>query len=96
MNKKCRTIYKKLSLKFHPDKFKTNDNLFTYINASYENNNYDEVFSEPNDTNPLGNVLMTEIHDESKKPAPPAYNQNVQSKIIDSAKQMVQKTGRGN
>ena len=63
-----------------------------YLDDSYENNNYDEVFSEPNDTNPFGNVLMTEIHDESKKPAPPAYNQNVQSKIIDSAKQMVQKT----
>lgn len=45
----CRTIYKKLSLKFHPDKFKTNDNLFTYINASYENNNYDvltKIFSD--------------------------------------------------
>jgi len=40
-SEECRTLYKKLSLMFHPDKFKTNDNLFKYIKTSYENNDID-------------------------------------------------------
>ena len=41
VSEECRTLYKKLSLMFHPDKFKTNDNLFKYIKTSYENNDID-------------------------------------------------------
>jgi hypothetical protein len=48
-SEECRTLYKKLSLMFHPDKFKTNDNLFKYIKTSYENNDFDvlaQIFSD--------------------------------------------------
>ncbi len=48
-SEECRTLYKKLSLMFHPDKFKTNDNLFKYIKTSYENNDIDvltQIFSD--------------------------------------------------
>lgn len=61
-----------------------------YLDGEYTDNKYDEVFSEPTESNPFGNVLVTEIHDDAKKAAPPAYNKNVQEKIVASAKTMVQ------
>jgi hypothetical protein len=50
------------------------------------------VFSEPTTTNPLSNVLVTDyIYNPQRKPAPPAYNENVSRSIVEQAKEMVQK-----
>ena len=50
----------------------------------------DNVFLEPDSHNPFGNVLMTDYdYNPDKKPAPPAFNQNVNAKILDQAKQLV-------
>lgn len=50
------------------------------------------VFREPDSSNPLGNVLVTDyIYDPNRKPAPPAYNERVNATIIEKAKEMVRK-----
>ena len=49
------------------------------------------VFEEPSVTNPFGNVLISDYHyNTDKKPAPPSYNENVQQKIFEKAKNAVQ------
>jgi hypothetical protein len=50
------------------------------------------VFREPDSSNPLGNVLVTDyIYNPNRKPAPPAYNERVNATIIEKAKEMVRK-----
>ncbi len=51
------------------------------------------VFREPDSSNPFGNVLITDyIYDPKRKPAPPSFNQNINDKIVESAKEMVRKS----
>lgn len=48
------------------------------------------VFEAPTAENPFSNVLLTDINGHpDKKPAGPAYNTNVNQRILDSAKQAV-------
>ena len=49
------------------------------------------VFDSPSSNNPLSNVLVTDYETTAnKKPAPPAYNSNVNDNILKQAKQLVQ------
>lgn len=59
-----------------------------------ENANMDEnVFDEPTPENPFSNVMMTDYdYNPNKKPAPPAFNKNVNEKILEDAKQLVVKS----
>lgn len=51
----------------------------------------DDVFDEPTSSNPFGNVLVTDIeYNPDKKPAPPAFNSDINDKIMNETKQMVQ------
>jgi len=53
----------------------------------------DEVFDEPTPENPFSNVMMTDYdYNPDKKPAPPAFNKNVNEKILEDAKQLVVKS----
>lgn len=53
----------------------------------------DEVFDEPTPENPFSNVMMTDYdYNPNKKPAPPAFNKNVNEKILEEAKQLVVKS----
>ena len=50
----------------------------------------EDVFDEPTTENPFSNVLMTDYdYNPNKKPAPPAFNKNVNEKILEDAKQLV-------
>lgn len=47
-------------------------------------------FQQPSSDNPLGNVLNTDIEFHPlRKPAPPAFNENINKQILDQAKQFV-------
>jgi len=49
------------------------------------------VFDDPTSQNPFSNVLVTDYtNNPDKKPAPPAFNQNVNNTILGQAKQLVQ------
>lgn len=49
-----------------------------------------KVFDAPTPLNPMSNVLMTDYdYNPHKKPAPPAFNENVSANILSQAKQMV-------
>lgn len=49
------------------------------------------VFDDPTSQNPFSNVLVTDYAENpEKKPAPPAFNQNVNTSILTQAKQLVQ------
>ena len=49
-----------------------------------------DVFVAPTQSNPFGNVLMSDYdYNPDKKPAPPAYNQNVNNDILNQAKKFV-------
>ena len=48
------------------------------------------IFTEPDSSNPFGNVLVTDYdYNPDKKPAPPAFNKNVEKDILAQAKQFV-------
>ncbi len=48
------------------------------------------TFDNPSSTNPFSNVLVSDYSfNPQKKPAPPSFNQNVNSSILDKAKQLV-------
>ena len=48
------------------------------------------TFDGPSSTNPFSNVLLPDYEfNPQKKPAPPSFNQNVNSTILDKAKQLV-------
>jgi hypothetical protein len=60
---------------------------FKQQDISDQSNN--EYISTP--TNPLGNVLLSDIQDNPLKlPAPPAFNPDIVDKINDNTKQMIQ------
>jgi hypothetical protein len=49
-----------------------------------------DVFDVPNSSNPFSNVLITDYdYNPNKKPAPPAFNANVNNDILKQAKQLV-------
>jgi hypothetical protein len=48
------------------------------------------VFDTPDSSNPFGNVLVTDYkYNPNKKPAPPAFNEKVNEKILDKAMKLV-------
>jgi hypothetical protein len=48
------------------------------------------IFTEPDSSNPFGNVLVTDYdYNPDKKPAPPSFNKNVEADILTQAKQFV-------
>lgn len=48
------------------------------------------LFTDPDSSNPFGNVLVTDYdYNPEKKPAPPAFNKNVEKEILKQAKQFV-------
>ena len=50
----------------------------------------DNVFDEPDVTNPLSNVMLTDYdYNPNKKPAPPLSNSNVNTQLLTQAKQIV-------
>tara|TARA_Y100000022_G_scaffold200690_1_gene217485 strand:- start:3099 stop:3887 length:789 start_codon:yes stop_codon:yes gene_type:complete len=50
----------------------------------------DHVFQEPDSSNPFGNVLVSDYdYNPDRKPAPPAFNKNVNEKILTQAKKFV-------
>ena len=59
-----------------------------------ENANLDEnVFDEPTPENPFSNVMMTDYdYNPNKKPAPPAFNKNVNEQILEDAKHLFVKS----
>jgi len=49
-----------------------------------------QTFDIPSNTNPFSNVLLPDYeYNPHKKPAPPAYNENVNESILDQAKRLV-------
>jgi|UniRef100_A0A6C0JQT3 hypothetical protein len=49
-----------------------------------------DIFQEPDASNPFSNVLITDYdYNPDKKPAPPSFNENVNAKILKEAKQFV-------
>jgi hypothetical protein len=48
------------------------------------------IFQDPDSGNPFSNVLLTDYdYNPNKKPAPPAFNENVNNTILNEAKQLV-------
>jgi hypothetical protein len=63
------------------------ETLKTYLKSDFE---------EVNKTNPLGNVLLTEIMDKPKrKSAPPSFSTEVYEDISDNTKKMIQTLNPG-
>ena len=55
-----------------------------------------DMFDEPTAQNPFSNVLLTDIHGNStKKPAPPAYNDQVNQTILAAARDAVMQANPG-
>jgi hypothetical protein len=55
-----------------------------------------DLFSEPEPSNPFGNVLMSDYdYNPHKKPAPAAFNQHVNDKILENAKKCVSQANPG-
>jgi hypothetical protein len=76
-SEECRTLYKKLALMFHPDKFKVNDNLFKYIKTSYENNDIDVLNQIFNDILIISEKTSEEI-DQYIKNIPIIWKENLE------------------
>ena len=54
------------------------------------------IFSQPDSTNPYGNVMLPDYeYNVNKKPAPPAFSKTTSSNILNSAKQLVQEANPG-
>jgi hypothetical protein len=54
------------------------------------------LFDEPDSSNPFGNPLATDYADNpQKKPAPPAFTEDIGAKITQQAKKMVQELNPG-
>jgi hypothetical protein len=55
-----------------------------------------EVFQQPSSNNPFSNVLLTDINgNPGKKPAPPAYNEQMNRNILLAAKETVMNANPG-
>lgn len=67
--------------------------LSTPAKELYKTTDMMNVFKKPDSTNPFGNVLVTDyINDPQRKPAPPAFNENVNLEIVEQAKEFVRKS----
>ena len=59
----------------------------------YQQNNIpipNDLFQNPDSHNPFSNILMTDYdYNPNKKPAPPAFNKNINDQILTQAKQSV-------
>ena len=67
--------------------------LSTPAKQLYKTTDMMNVFKKPDSTNPFGNVLVTDyINDPQRKPAPPAFNENVNLEIVEQAKEFVRKS----
>ena len=63
-------------------------NVYSELNKSVPKKT--DVFDAPSPHNPMSNVLMSDYdYNPHKKPAPPAFNQNVGANVLNQAKQMV-------
>jgi hypothetical protein len=81
------------SKKVETDAVKTKKEGFDSPATDYKPEDLEKVFRKPDSSNPFGNVLVTDyIYDPQRKPAPPAYNQNVNEEIIEQAKEFVRKS----
>jgi hypothetical protein len=70
-----------------PNKIVDSSNLASILKAN---------FKMGNKKNPYSNVLLTDISDEpQRKPAPPAFNPDVDEEIVSSTKKMVQDLNPG-
>jgi hypothetical protein len=50
----------------------------------------ENVFDKPSSSNPFSNVLITDYeYNPNKKPAPPSFNKNINTTILQEAKQLV-------
>lgn len=62
------------------------DELFKSNNIAIPN----DIFDETDSSNPFGNVLVTDYdYNPNKKPAPPAFNKNINDNILSEAKKLV-------
>jgi hypothetical protein len=80
---------------------KTKENFTTYPNPALDViSQYPEktdIFQVPSSTNPFANVLMTDYdYNPDKKPAPPAFNTQVNNTILEQAKNLVRESNPGN
>lgn len=51
----------------------------------------DDIFEKPTSSNPLNNVLVSDYdYNVNKKPAPPAFNNNIRNEITEQVKKTVQ------
>jgi hypothetical protein len=61
--------------------------------AYYTDNNIPiptDLFTTPDSSNPFSNVLVTDYdYNPNKKPAPPAFNKNINQQILTQAKKLV-------
>ena len=61
--------------------------------AYYTENNIPiptDLFDKPDSSNPFSNVLITDYdYNPNKKPAPPAFNKNINQQILTQAKKLV-------
>ena len=81
------------SKKIENDKITVKKEGFDSPSDPYKPEDLSHVFKPPDSSNPFGNVLVTDyIYDPKRKPAPPAYNQNVNDDIIEQAKEFVRKS----
>ena len=68
-------------------------------NESFENSGVEnkEEFEEIQVNNPLGNVLVNEVHTKAdRKAAPPAYCNSVEEQINENTKSMIKQINPGN
>lgn len=55
-----------------------------------------DVFDKPDSSNPFSNVLITDYeYNPNKKPAPPAFNENINDQILTQAKKIVNELNPG-
>jgi len=74
-------------------------NKVVKVEETFDNSNVEKIkniihkqamFQQPSPDNPLGNVLNTDIEFHPlRKPAPPAFNENINKQILEQAKQVV-------
>lgn len=89
-------IYFLFRYKQKDEGFKLSDPASDLVQKSAEFKT-DMVFQTPNANNPLGNVLVTDyVLNPKRKPAPPAFNEDVSKQIITEAKKMVLNNNQGN
>jgi hypothetical protein len=56
----------------------------------------DDVFDSPTSSNPFSNVLVTDIeYNPEKKPAPPAFQSDINDSIVEQTKNMIEKMNPG-